>query len=108
MQTFEKTRPQLDALGAHVLAISVDAVPAKIAWAESLGGISFDLLSDFHPRGKVATAYGVMRDDGISERAIFIVDPEGRIAWARLYGIPEHPDVQELTGVLESLVKSAN
>jgi alkyl hydroperoxide reductase subunit AhpC len=49
-----------------------------------------------------------MRDDGISERAIFIVDPEGRIAWARLYGIPEHPDVQELTGVLESLVNSAN
>jgi len=104
MQTFEKTRPQLDALGARVLAISVDAVPAKIAWAESLGGISFDLLSDFHPRGKVATDYGVMRDDGISERAIFIVDPEGRIAWDRLYGIPEHPDVQELKGVLESLV----
>lgn len=104
MQTFEKTRPQLDALGAHVLAISVDAVPAKIAWADSLGGINFDLLSDFHPRGEVATAYGVMRDDGISERAIFIVDPDGLIVWARLYGIPEQPDVAELAGELERRV----
>jgi peroxiredoxin (alkyl hydroperoxide reductase subunit C) len=108
MQTFEKTRPQLDALGARLLAISVDTLPAKIAWAESLGGITFDLLSDFHPRGKVATDYGVMRDDGISERAIFIVDPAGTIVWARLYDIPEQPDVAELARELERRVDSAN
>src|SRR6187399_3623850 len=83
VQTYERERPRLDALDAHVLAISVDAGPSKKAWADSLGGISYDLLSDFHPHGKVATDYGVMRADGISERAIFIVDKAGRIAWAK-------------------------
>src|SRR6185295_18448298 len=82
MQTYERERPRLDALDAHVLAISVDAGPSKKAWAESLGGISYDLLSDFHPHGKVATDYGVMRDDGLAERAVFVVGKDGKIAWA--------------------------
>lgn len=101
MQTYEKARPRLDALNAHVVAISVDAGPSKKAWAESLGGISYDLLSDFHPHGKVATDYGVMRADGISERAIFVVAKDGKIAWAKRYQIPEQPDLAELFTTLE-------
>ena len=103
MQAYERERPRLDALGAHVLSISVDAGPAKHAWAEVLGGISYDLLSDFHPHGKVASDYGVMRDDGISERAIFVIDRNGRIAWARQYAIPEQPDHEALFEVLAGL-----
>jgi peroxiredoxin len=101
MQTYEKERPRLDALNAHVLAISVDAGPSKKAWADSLGGISYDLLSDFHPHGKVATDYGVMRTDGISERAIFVVGKDGKISWAKQYQIPEQPDLSELFKALE-------
>ncbi len=103
MQTYERERDRLDALNAHVLALSVDAGPSKAAWAQSLGGISYDLLSDFHPHGQVATAYGVMREDGISERAIFVVDKAGKIAWARQYEIPEQPDLDELFVALARL-----
>jgi peroxiredoxin len=103
MQTYEKERARLDRLGAHVLAVSVDAGPAKKAWAESLGGISYDLLSDFHPKGKVAGDYGVLRADGISERAIFVVDKQGHIAWAKQYQIPEQPDCKELFAALEEI-----
>jgi peroxiredoxin (alkyl hydroperoxide reductase subunit C) len=103
MQTYERERPRLDALDTHVLAISLDAQPAKRAWAESLGGISFDLLSDFHPRGEAASAYGVMRNDGIAERAIFIVDKRGIIRWRKLYAIPEQPDIEEAVTVLANL-----
>jgi len=102
MQTYERERPRLEQLGTHVLAISVDASPAKKAWAESLGGISYDLLSDFHPHGKVASDYGVMRADGISERAVFVVDKAGTIAWAKQYQIPEQPDLAELFAALGS------
>lgn len=101
MQTYERERPRLDAADAHVLAISVDAGPSKKAWADSLGGISYDLLSDFHPHGKVASDYGVMRDDGISERAIFIVGKDGKVAWEKQYQIPEQPDFQEVLRALE-------
>jgi peroxiredoxin len=103
MQTYERERPRLDALNAHVLAVSVDAGPAKRAWAESLGGISYDLLSDFHPKGRVAAAYGVMRADGISERAVFVIDKQGTIVWARQYQIPEQPNPDELFVALERL-----
>jgi peroxiredoxin (alkyl hydroperoxide reductase subunit C) len=103
MQTYERERPKLDALDAHVLAVSVDAGPSKKAWADSLGGISYDLLSDFHPHGKVASDYGVMRNDGISERAIFVIDKDGKIAWAKQYQIPEHPDFEEVIKALQQI-----
>jgi peroxiredoxin len=103
MRTYERERPKLDAANAHVLAVSVDAGPSKKAWADSLGGISYDLLSDFHPHGKVASDYGVMRSDGISERAIFVIDKAGKIAWAKQYQIPEQPDFDEVLRAVQKL-----
>jgi peroxiredoxin len=103
MQTYEKNFPRLDALDAHVLGISVDSDATKKGWSDALGGISYDLLSDFHPKGKVASEYGVMRDDGISERAIFVVDKRGVIVWAKQYAIPEQPDFEALLRELERL-----
>jgi len=103
MQTYERERPRLDALETHVLVISVDAVPAKSAWADALGGITYDLLSDFHPKGAVAAAYGVMRDDGISDRAVVVVDKNGIVVWSRRYEIPEQPEIHDLVHVLEAL-----
>ena len=103
MQSYEREKSQLDALDAHVLALSLDANPSKKAWADSLGGVSYDLLSDCHPHGKVASDYGVMREDGLSERAIFVVDKTGRIRWSRLYDIPDHPDPQDLFAALKAL-----
>ena len=104
MQTYEQARHRFDETDAVVFGISVDAGPAKRAWADSLGGINFNLLSDFHPHGGVASAYGVMRDDGISERAIIVVDKAGRVAWAKQYEIPEQPDLDELISALTSKV----
>ncbi len=87
----------------HVLGVSVDAVPSKSEWAKSLGGVSFDLLSDFHPQGAVAAAYGVARADGISERAVFVVDKEGAVAFAKVYDIPTLPDNAEVRDAIERL-----
>jgi len=101
MSGYQSSLDRFAALNTAVLGVSVDAQPAKAAWAQSLGSISFDLLSDFHPQGAVARQYGVFRDnDGISERAIFVVDEQGRIAWARTYAIPEQPDTNEVFEVL--------
>jgi len=104
MQGYERDLGRLESADTAVLGISIDAQPAKSAWAKTLGPISFDLLSDFHPHGGVAQQYGVYREkDGISERAIFIVDTHGKIAWARQYEIPEHPSNEELFGALSKL-----
>ena len=104
MTGYESDLMQFERAGATVLGISIDAQPAKAAWAKMLGPISYDLLSDFYPHGEVAEKYGVFRaNDGISERAIFVVDKNGRIAWAKVYAIPELPDNQELLTVLQRL-----
>ena len=96
MQNYEQDKAWFDDHEAHVLGVSVDAVPSKVEWAKSLGGVSFDLLSDFHPHGAVAEAFGVARDGGISERALFVVDKDGKIAFAKVYDIPTLPDNAEV------------
>jgi peroxiredoxin (alkyl hydroperoxide reductase subunit C) len=100
MRAYQADLPKFEAAETVVLGISIDAQPAKTAWAVSLGPIAFDLLSDFYPHGEVARKYGVLREDGISERAVFLVDKEGKVAWSRLYEIPEQP---ENAAVLETL-----
>ena len=103
MQNYESDKKWFDNHEAHILSLSVDAVPAKLEWAKSLGGISYDLLSDFHPKGMIAEKYGVMRDGGITDRAIFIVDKTGIIVFAKVYDIPTLPDNEEIREVLQTL-----
>ena len=99
----EANRARLADLDTQVLGISIDSSATKAAWAKSLGGFSFDLLSDFYPHGAVAEQYGVLRPEGFAERAVFVVDKTGRIAFARVYGIPEQPDLTEVMAALEAL-----
>lgn len=103
MQTYQKALPTFESLDTEVLGISLDAGPSKAAWAQALGGITFDLLSDFPPYGKVASEYGVLGADGLAERAIFVVDKTGRIVWTKRHQMAEQPDLGELVAVLEKL-----
>jgi glutaredoxin len=91
----------------QVLGISVDHIPCLKAWAESLGGISFPLLSDFWPHGAIAQRYGVLRDDGRSERALFVVDKEGVIRYVDIHDIDDQPDNEEVFAVLRQLEPGA-
>lgn len=103
VQTYERERARLDRHDVHVLAVSNDSGAAKKAWADALGGISFDLLSDYHPHGEVARRYGVLRDDGLAERAIFLIDKAGVIRWTKRHDIPDHPDFEELLAAIATL-----
>jgi peroxiredoxin len=104
---YESDLARFESADTAVLGISIDAQPAKAAWAKSLGPVSFDLLSDFHPQGGVARKYGVFRpNDGFSERAIFVVDKSGRIAWSKVYDIPQQPDNAEVFEALRAVSAS--
>jgi len=104
MPAYEADLDRFREYDAQVLGISVDSVPCNTAWAKSLGGISYDLLSDFHPKGAVARSFGAYREnDGISERALFIVDKEGKFAYVDIHDIGDQPDNEELFDVLRKL-----
>lgn len=91
-------------LNAQVLGISVDHVPCLKAWAESLGGISFPLLSDFSPQGSVAKKYGVRRKEGFSERAIFVLDKFGIIRYIDIHKITDRPKNKILFAELKKAI----
>jgi peroxiredoxin len=90
--------------GVSLLAISVDSIYSHGAWA-AVRGITFPLLSDFHPKGEVARRYQVYREsDGFSERALYVLDAEGIIRYAHVSPYLHHvPDIYELFSVLENL-----
>jgi len=79
-------------VNTQVLGISVDSKDCLRAWAESLGGITYPLLSDFFPHGEVAQTFGVFRPDGRSERALFIIDKHGVIRYVDVHDIDDQPD----------------
>jgi glutaredoxin len=88
---------------AQALGISVDSVPCLVAWADSLGGIQYPLLSDFYPHGAVAAQYGVLRAEGYSERALFIVDKEGILRYVDVHDIGNQPDNEVLLAELRKI-----
>jgi len=61
------------------------------------------LLSDFWPHGAVAEKYGVLRQEGKSERAIFVIDKNGIIRYIDIHDIDEQPDNEEVFKVLREL-----
>jgi alkyl hydroperoxide reductase subunit AhpC len=64
-------------------------------------GIKYPLLADFHPKGAMSEKYGVyLSEKGITGRAIFIVDKNGKVAWAKNYDIPTVPDINEVAAAL--------
>ncbi len=88
----------------EVVAISVDSVPTHAAWAKSLGGVSYDILSDFEPKGEIAKAYGAyIEDKGFSERALFVIDKEGKIVYKDIHELGKQPDNEVIFDVLRKL-----
>ncbi len=88
---------------AVLLGISVDNIPTLFSWTNQMGNLWFPVLSDFWPHGKVASMYGVLRADGVSERALFVVDKKGIIRYIDIHDINKRPPLEDLIRELEKL-----
>ena len=94
---------RFEELNAQVLGISVDSVHSHQAFAQELGGITFPLLADFHPKGEVTKAYGLWREDkGYSRRAIVIVDREGVVRHSQVIA-QGAPDVEAVLAAVKAI-----
>ncbi len=91
---------RFQALNTEVLGISVDSKHSSAAFAEHLH-LDFPLLSDFDKQ--VTKAYGVLREGGFAERALFVIDKDGQIVYARVTAIGEVPDNEPVFEVLQKL-----
>jgi peroxiredoxin len=94
---------EFDAYDAALAAVSVDGVWCHQAFAEARG-LTFPLVSDFEPKGAVSRMYDAYRSqDGFSERALFVLDPEGRIEWREVVPPEENPGADGILRVLDDM-----
>ncbi len=105
---YQALRERFEQYQAQLLAISVDSVACHAAWAKSLGGLSFPLMSDYFPHGGVAAKYGVLNRTGYAERTVFVIDLKGRIRWIEKLEPFDMPDNEELFRQLEKLESETN
>lgn len=103
MAALEKNIRRLDRLNTLVVGLSVDSVPSKKAWADSIGLKNLRILSDFWPHGAVAKLYGLFREkDGFTERANVLIDESQTVIFAKTYPISDLPDIEEVVSFLEA------
>ena len=107
LSLYQSELEEFERANAQLIAISVDSIYSHGAWA-AVRGLTFPLLSDFHPKGHVTRRYGVMRDsDGFSERALYVIDVTGFIRYAHVSPKLHHiPDIYELLDQLKQLTLS--
>ncbi len=92
-----------EAQDAILLGITVDNLPTLYSWTRQMGNLWFPVLSDFWPHGAVADKYGVLRSDGVSERALFIIDKAGILRYAKVGDINVRPKLEDLISALEKV-----
>jgi peroxiredoxin len=91
--------------GAELLGLSVDGVWCHQAFVKDRR-LHFPLLADFEPKGEVARKYGAYRNqEGVSERALFVIDRSGVIFWSYLSPIAVNPGAD---GILDALERLSN
>ena len=105
MVLYNEILPEFRKLGAELLGISVDGAWCHEAFAKDRH-LHFPLLADFHPKGEVAKSYGAYREtDGVSKRALFVIDNRGEIFWSYCSPIAVNPGAD---GILEALENMPN
>ena len=103
MPSYQADLERFNSYETQVLGVSMDARHSLVAWAKQLG-ITYPLLSDFYPQGQVTDLYGARHPAGMPERALFVVDKAGKIAWIHVHRpTGEAPDNEELFEVLRKL-----
>ena len=90
---------------AVLLGITVDNIPTLYAWTNQMGDLWFPVLSDFWPHGAVAEKYGVLRSDGVSERALIFIDKKGIIQDIQVSDINVRPDLAQCATTLQKMNK---
>jgi peroxiredoxin len=105
MALYNEILPEFQKLGAELIGLSVDGVWCHAQFAKDRH-LHFPLLADFEPKGAVAKSYGAYREeDGFSERALFVIDSKGVIAWSYCSPVDVNPGADGILQALEDLSK---
>jgi len=103
MALYNEVLPEFRKYDAELLGLSVDGAWCHEAFAKDRR-LHFPLLADFEPKGAVAKAYGAYRQqEGVAERALFVIDPNGTIFWSYLSPVAVNPGADGILDALERM-----
>jgi peroxiredoxin len=103
---YNQVMTEFGRLNAKILGISVDGVWCHLAFAKDRK-LTFPLLSDFEPKGRVSKQYGAYEwDVGESARALFVIDRKGVVSWSYLSPIGINPGAEGILSALEALAQT--
>jgi peroxiredoxin len=103
MALYNEVLDEFQEFDAELLGVSVDGAWCHAAFAKQ-NKLHFPLLADFEPKGAIARAYGVYDEkNGTSERALFIIAPDGKIHWSYLSPVGVNPGANGILSALEDL-----
>jgi peroxiredoxin len=103
LERYRDLAPELERLGADLVAISPDTFWSHAAFARA-HRLPFLLLSDDTPRGAIARAYGVYdARKELPRRGLFVVDSAGTVAWGGAYPEALDPGIDDVLTALETL-----
>ena len=104
---FNEVLPEFQRYDAQVVGISVDSTWCHQAYATSRN-LEFPLLADFEPKGEVSRKYDAYHSpDGVSERALFVLDAQGVIHWSYLSDMGKNPGADGVLAALEEMSQPA-
>jgi peroxiredoxin len=92
-----------DKYNAQLIGITVDNIPTLFAWTKEMGDLWFPVLSDFYPHGAVSKKYGILRSNGVAERALIAIDKKGIIRYIDVHDINKRPVLEDLVKELERI-----
>jgi peroxiredoxin len=102
---YNEVLPEFEKYGAQLVGISVDSAWCHAAFANNRH-LRYPLAADFEPKGAVARKYGAYREkDGFAERALFVIDEDGKIFWSYLSPVAVNPGADGILEALENLSK---
>jgi len=105
MALYNEILPEFQKHGAELIGVSVDGVWCHEAFAKDRH-LHFPLAADFEPKGQIAMSYGAYRaEEGVCERALFVIDRNGVIAWSYRSPIAINPGADGILEALENLPK---
>jgi len=103
MALYNEVLPEFHRFKAAIVGISVDGSWCHTAFSKDRK-LHFPLLADFEPKGAVARRYGAYREqDGVCERALFVIDGNGKISWSYLSPVGVNPGADGILTALEEL-----
>src|SRR5262245_56915391 len=92
--------------GAEIVGVSIDSKFSHYAWTQQprdqggIQGLKFPLLSDINKQ--MSREYGVLNDEGVALRGLFLIDPDGVVQHATINNLPVGRSVDETLRVLQA------